>query len=742
MTVEGAAADAKAVGDRLTAVQDALGEATGCEPINFSDPNDHYYIVTGDVGTVLTLQVKTQSRLSKYAIVDCVEGDVFMVSGSGGDSSDRLWAFIDNMNTVLSCSDIAAYAPELIKLVAPAGSAKLLINTRESLENAKSYKGVPVPEQLFAYDNRIETVETIVDDTSEVDYHGNLYHGDGTITFVTSLQYLFEQPLPAGTYTLSALVTTDDTDADNNRFLVIGNSYSGTITRNSRASTTFTVNSPIKGIKFMAATTTAVSTGKTATWADIVLKEGSSGGDYKEPQLTAIDYVARDNIRIGTAYVSVNGNDESGTGTSDSPFATVNHALEEGASTILVKAGAYKQTINIGLAKSDKIWIYKETTNGIVTFMPPNAVLAETEEPVAGYTKVYKAPFTGTFSESNIWLFQDSVPDSNTLISDDERHPLQRGYVHRCHDTKITRTSATDLSDALQAIETYDGYLWFYDSTNSELYFSRPMAVSETNPICGSFNDALFTGNNRSKSIDLLGINVKYMRVNFDSLAYGHAKNCKVSNVFGAGCFTYNYCEDAVFDCCEAERAFNGTNGDGFNGHGVNTGEPQAKITHGTLISCWSHDNRDDGFSDHERCESLIIGGLYEYNHLGGGIAPSTGSHTECHNAYARKNGEAGFVYMNDTPSAEGGVGGQLICYDCVAENNTIWTGHTQAGFKITSNNNIGIFVNCKSIGQDNAYCVNNAASKAVLIDCGSRDCATLMGGSGVFTIKNTTLVT
>ena len=438
-------------------------------------------------------------------------------------------------------------------------------------------------------------------------------------------------------------------------------------------------------------------------------------------------------------YVSVNGSDNNSGATIDDAFATVDKALESGASVVFVGSGTYIQNVNIEKAVHSDITICKASNNRETIFYAPSSIIAETEELVTGYTNVYKANCSKTFDSGNLWIYQDNVDDVDTLISDDERHPLQRGYECRCGDTKIVKVSATTLSEALTEIENSTAYKWFLDSENQLIYFSRPQVVNESNPICGSFDESFINGDLGKVGLTICGITIKYMRMRLDNVRKAYNSNCRVSNVFGAGCYTYDYCDNAVFVNCEASRCCNSTNGDGFNAHGLTGGDVKSKTTHGILVSCWSHDNRDDGFSDHEKCESQIYGGLYEYNHLGAGVTPSTGSHCECHDVYARKNGEAGFCYMGS--STDGGVGGQYICYNCVAENNTIWEGHTQAGFKVAGNNNVGVFVNCKSLGQKNAFYINDASSKITLVDCSAANCTTLKGGAGMYTVKNTEII-
>lgn len=433
------------------------------------------------------------------------------------------------------------------------------------------------------------------------------------------------------------------------------------------------------------------------------------------------------------AYVSPNG-DDNNAGTVDLPKATVNGALSSGAGDIRLFGGVYEQTINLALCKSRKLSISRHEVDKEVTFLDPNRIVCNAESLVDGYTKVYKADTTKTFSTGNIWIFQDGIADETTLITDEERHPLQRGYKYRCYDTKIQRCSSTTLSEALQEIEESSDYRWFFD--NNVIYFSRPSDVNSTNPICCSSSKNLFSSTS-GMELKVSGINSKYLIFGIQSTINSEIADCKSSNVYGAGAFVYNSALNCKFIKCEATRAFNSSNGDGFNGHCNNTGDIYSKQLTATFVDCWSHDNNDDGYSDHERAETTIVGGLYEYNKKGG-VTPSYGSHVTCYNTYSRRN-YCGFNYVGTTAEAEGGMYGQLVCYNCVAENNT--RGGEKTGFNINSTKNTMKLVNCKSIGHEIGYKASDSSNIVELIDCGSYQDKVTRSGNGTFIIKNTAIV-
>lgn len=434
-------------------------------------------------------------------------------------------------------------------------------------------------------------------------------------------------------------------------------------------------------------------------------------------------------------YVAVGGSDSSN-GSKAGPFATVNKALQSKADKVVIFPGIYEQTIDLSNAASEIIHITNLSPTSRVIFRPSNSLLTSTETLVSGYTKVYSANVSATFASANKWIYQDGVSDESTLINDYERLPAQRGCTYRCEDTKIERCSSQAIAEALTEIENSDTYKWFYDTSNTTLYFSRPQTVTADKPLRASFGGTLFSNADRSISLNITGIETKYMTFNVSDTSYPHITDCKSSNVYGDGAFVYNRCVGAVFNRCEAARCCQGSNGDGFNAHSYSTGNALSKQTTVTLYECWSHDNNDDGYSDHERSESTIIGGLYEYNGKAG-ITPSYGSHCNCYNVHSRHN-DNGFFYVGEATEAEGGKYGQLYCNSCIAEYNTA-KGETKAGFLISNSGNSAVLVNCKSIGNRYAYYAGTSTNGMTLIDCGAKD--NVYEKFGNVTAKNTNIV-
>lgn len=439
-------------------------------------------------------------------------------------------------------------------------------------------------------------------------------------------------------------------------------------------------------------------------------------------------------------YVSPSsGNDANSGESSQYPVKTINRALELNAKTIELFSGTYMESIDLSKAKNPIVNINNYMSTGRVIIMDPEAIISTTEELVDGYSNVYKFSCNKKISEDNKWIYQENVNDNKTLISDDEVHPLQRGYFYRCPDTKIYLTSISTLEEALNDIETSSTYKWFYDKNNNTIYFSRPLEVTENNPICISFGNALFRNSLRKYTINMTGIEIKYFVANFNVQKNSTITDCKATNVFGMGAFTYNSSLNIKFIRCEAANCVNGSVGDGFNGHGDTGGYDFNKNTTATFIDCYSHDNNDDGYSDHEKSETTIIGGLFEYNGKAG-ITPAGGSHCTCYNVYSRKNYN-GFKYTNQTSEVEGGNGGQLICYNCYAINNTRSNSSNNGnGFTTVNYGNKMICINC--ISDDNKVGYNaGAGTHMTLINCTSINDISPKENSDNMTIKNGTIV-
>lgn len=447
--------------------------------------------------------------------------------------------------------------------------------------------------------------------------------------------------------------------------------------------------------------------------------------------------IDKDDIAKETnAFVSKTGNDENNGTSVQSALATVTGAINKGFTKILVLGGTYLEKVDFTKAKGKNIEISAYERDKTPVFWDSSAIIGTSSVSVSGYTKISKFTKNKSIPSDLLWIYQDKISDESTIIPDSERHPLQRGKIYRCDDTKIVKCTATTLSEALTEIENSSEYKWFKDG--NDWYLSSPSTISSNRPICASIGNSFLNNLDKSSSLKISGISVKYMQFNVSNTNNSIISDCKCSNVYGAGAFRYDNCLNIQFIRCEAERCQKGENGDGFNGHasGVSN-DPFAKTVTCTMIDCWSHDNCDDGYSNHDRGEDTIIGGLYEYNGKAG-VTPSFGTHCTCYNVYSRKNW-CGFYCCGTVASTEGGKGTQMVCHNCVAEQNE--GGGLISGFIVGNDGNSMLLVGCKSINNWNGFRAQTGAS-AKLIDCSAVGCHNILNDpDDAIVIKNTTLV-
>ena len=442
-----------------------------------------------------------------------------------------------------------------------------------------------------------------------------------------------------------------------------------------------------------------------------------------------------DAVMPKTVYVSAAGSDANTGADANHPVLTISHALDIGAVRVLMAGGNYSEQIDIAKAKRGRVSIEALDPASSPVIYAPGCVVAETESAVSGYTKVYSAATEHEFPSTTSKVFLDGVPDAATAIDDDDRHPLQRGNFYRCGDTMLSRCAATGLNDALAEIEASDGYKWFYNS--GTIYFSRPQTVTSEHPLMtGLFDAPLFKNSGtRACSISMSGLVIKYAQVNLNNFSGAAMTDCRVTGGCGGG-ILYNNALSVTLERCDVSHAYSGTLGDGICATGSNT-YGTAYGTTAMIVDCWAHDNNDDGFSDHNGCESTIIGGLYEYNGKGG-ILPTGGGSCTCYNVESRYNAIGFEIAGTDqtSPVVSGRNGQQMTCFGCLADHNS------QYGYFVAGNMDMTMkLVGCRSTNNGVGYYgpYNSPTSDLIAIDCSSYGDTTAKGTN--VTVINTQMI-
>jgi len=437
------------------------------------------------------------------------------------------------------------------------------------------------------------------------------------------------------------------------------------------------------------------------------------------------------NTTAAVVYVdAVNGNDTNPGTTENAALATFAAAFSKtGVDTTIILIGDTTERLNIK-TKSNQRSVRLIGKRGLV-----NRIICGTKIDsgtlVAGTTNVYQTPLSSFSSADHFQLFQHEVFDESTLIPDNERHPLQRGKTYRCDSTKITSVASLD------AVKTSEGYTFFYDTDAQMLYVKiKEGTTLAANPVYIPGGSGI-SGNDGSVAFEMVNIECWYGSISLRFCHGGRAIDCAAKYAFGGGAWSWEAAIGVELIRCEAARAFSGSStGDGFNAHSTTIGPALAKHTVATMIDCWSHDNNDDGYSDHERCETTIIGGLFEYN-VKAGLTPAFGCHDTIYNAYCRKQVNNGIALVGSATEAEGGRGSQIFVIGCICENNT--NNYYVSGEKSGKDENFGKFVNCISLnGSKYGYlCGTNA--RIELNNCTDSGSPTAKGGNVI--VNNAALV-
>lgn len=121
--------------------------------------------------------------------------------------------------------------------------------------------------------------------TEQVSTRGvNLWSKESKITFTATKQVVFDTPIPAGDYVVSANVTSNDKDGTVCLMLFYytdSGSKGANLTRAGRASAKITFTSDVKHVVLYAGQNANGSANDTATFADIQLEKGSTATAYE-----------------------------------------------------------------------------------------------------------------------------------------------------------------------------------------------------------------------------------------------------------------------------------------------------------------------------------------------------------------------------------------------------------------------------------------------------------------------------
>lgn len=111
---------------------------------------------SGSVGSTVASLNQTTDSTSDSIIYECAENDVFYLTGTGWNGA-RLYAFLDSSNKILEIAEAGATRTNA-KLIAPAGTAKLVVNFKRA--NARSLYSPTREGYAFNY-NRVPNLKIL-----------------------------------------------------------------------------------------------------------------------------------------------------------------------------------------------------------------------------------------------------------------------------------------------------------------------------------------------------------------------------------------------------------------------------------------------------------------------------------------------------------------------------------------------------------------------------------------------------
>lgn len=404
-----------------------------------------------------------------------------------------------------------------------------------------------------------------------------------------------------------------------------------------------------------------------------------------------------------TVFVDGDLGDDSNNGTKQMPLKTLTEAVRKtGDNANIIISGNVYDRLNIKEKDSQKtIRIVGEQgkVNRIILGQ-------KIESATLVQDNIYQYSIGSFPSDSTSYcLWQHDIKDSRTAIAETEKHPLQRGKTYRLDSTKLSRVSSLD------EVKSSSNPVFYHDSNNGILYFRIVEGSSlADNPIFLPTPDAAIYGNDGSVKLEMVNIEVWYSNMDLTGCDGAILTECAVK--FGVnGGFSWKDCNGIQFIRCEAcgTHDYDNNYGDGFS-VGSTISEPTtSKCATAVMYDCWSHDNHDDGYSDHLNNETTIDGGLFEYND--GGVTTSYGSKDIVRNVYARNNTEAGITVYGG--SAEGT---EAFVSNCICENNSPYNySVVNGGARKTK----GTFVNCISINAGNTgYYASGSNVEMTVINC------------------------
>lgn len=353
--------------------------------------------------------------------------------------------------------------------------------------------------------------------------------------------------------------------------------------------------------------------------------------------------VKKDAIEV---YVSADGND-SNDGTMQTPFATIQKAIDSGYKSICVMPGVYTEAVVANNISDLHIYAY----NGDAYTEAPRSRPIFTN---GKFVSVSEATNTGgIFSfplEEVPTAYRSVFIDKSIAPETSSSRPsygagLWANHTDKYADVKLKPVLTSEEMLAQQ-------YTFFFDG--STVYANVPDADISGFTVVGNKN-TMFSFIN-CNGLELSGIKIMHGRNN-NLLAY-KSNHVTVNDCeFAYTMYSDNACadySDVEYNNCLSYKARN----DGFNTHYYGISK---------LNNCRGVYNYDDGESSHEYCEVIVNGGEYAHNGKGG-HSPVNGCKFTCNNSYTHHNNYGLYMIADASFDLRDST---VLLNGCVSVNNT-----------------------------------------------------------------------
>ena len=347
-------------------------------------------------------------------------------------------------------------------------------------------------------------------------------------------------------------------------------------------------------------------------------------------------------------YVSPTGDDNNNGLSTSKPLATINKAIQLGATTVLCKRGDYynQPAINFTSQYGKKLKIIPYESN--------NFSSSEPDRPLINLINGNKLE---SLIKSNSLLTQELQPNGHIkeVFIDKTKQPIDTnntrsvGYYSTIWQLHEDSTLDTKLKPVLTLEECKaEKGTFFHDGTN---VYINPFETEYTSFILPN-KSTMITLNGYSELVleDIVcqfSYNQNFVVNNNMNMT---VRNCHSRYTMLSDGFCVDNSNCNFYNC----TAFKSRN-DGFNIHGYGVSN---------FYNCSGYYNYDDGISHHDGCTGIIDGGEWHHNGKGGISSPTHGAYNDIYNVECHNNGYGIYaVSSSDRRDCKGRVFNSIL-YD------------------------------------------------------------------------------